>query len=171
MQKNRERILFIAYGAIIAAIYVATTVPNPISSGPIQIRFSEALCVLPLFTPAAIPGLFIGCLIANFVEGLPIYDVIFGSLATLAAAMWAYSFTKMKFTASYAKWLTPWPAIIFNAAIIPFVLRYAYGLPYGIPLLVVTVGAGQIISCAVLGYPLLLLLEKYRKPIFGITKT
>ena len=87
--KNRDpRVLRITQGAVIAALYVVLTmVFAPISFGPVQVRIAEALCILPMFTPAAIPGLFIGCLIANLIGGGIILDVIFGSIATLIGAV------------------------------------------------------------------------------------
>ena len=90
--KNRDpRVLRITQGAAIAALYVVLTmVFAPISFGPVQLRIAEALCILPIFTPAAIPGLFIGCVIANLIGGGIILDVIFGSLATLIGAVIGY---------------------------------------------------------------------------------
>ena len=88
-------VLTLVYGAAIAAIYVVLTmVFLPISFGPIQFRISELLCVLPYFTPAAIPGLFIGCLLANFLGGAAALDVIFGSIATLIGAVGSYLLRK-----------------------------------------------------------------------------
>ncbi|HOA84750.1 MAG TPA: QueT transporter family protein, partial [Bacillota bacterium] len=81
----KKSTLFIARAGIIAALYVALTFLSAamgLASGVIQLRLSEALCVLPVFTPAAIPGLAVGCLIANFATGAVVLDVIFGSLAT-----------------------------------------------------------------------------------------
>lgn len=148
--------------AMIAAIYVVLTfVANAfgLANYAVQVRFSEALTILPFFTPAAIPGLFIGCLLSNILTGCALPDIIFGSLATLAGAFFTYKLRRYK-------WLAPVPPIIANMIVIPPVLLYAYGIR---PLWfsVITVTAGEIISCGVLGMLLLLALEKYRNRIFN----
>lgn len=148
--------------AMIAAIYVVLTfVANAfgLANYAVQVRFSEALTILPFFTPAAIPGLFIGCLLSNILTGCALPDIIFGSLATLTGAFFTYKLRRYK-------WLAPVPPIIANMIVIPPVLLYAYGIR---PLWfsVITVTAGEIISCGVLGMLLLLALEKYRNRIFN----
>ena len=148
-------------GAMIAAIYVVLTVTlAPISYGPIQFRISEALCILPYFTPAAIPGLFIGCLLSNLIGTAALLDVVFGSLATLIGAVGSYALRRNK-------WLVCMPPILANTVIIPWVLRYAYGSPDLIPVAMATVGIGEIAAIGVLGNVLLHLLEKYRFIVFG----
>ena len=148
-------------GAMIAAIYVVLTVTlAPISYGPIQFRISEALCILPYFTPAAIPGLFIGCLLSNLIGTAAALDVIFGSLATLIGAVGSYALRR-------TKWLVCLPPILANTIIIPWVLRYAYGSSNLIPVAIVTVGLGEIAAIGVLGNLLLHLLERYRGVLFG----
>ena len=120
--KNKG-VVFIVQGAMIAALYVVLTMlanALGLSSYSIQIRFSEALCILPFFTPAAIPGLWIGCLIANLMTGAIIWDIIFGSLATLIGAVGTYLLRKHKFACTL-------PPVIANMVIVPFVLRYGYG--------------------------------------------
>lgn len=92
-----------------------------LASGAIQVRVSEALTVLPFFTPAAIPGLAIGCFLSNLITGAAVYDVVFGSLATLLGAVGTYLLRRHKF-------LCTLPPVIANMVIIPFVLRYGYGL-------------------------------------------
>lgn len=139
--------------AMIGAIYVVLTlIFAPISYGMIQVRISEALMVLPFFTPAAIPGLFIGCLIANIFGGLGMPDIVFGSLATLLSA---YLVSKID-----NKYLVPLPPILINAVVIGFVLHYVLALPLIMTML--WVGLGQVIACYGLGLPLLLFLEKRR---------
>lgn len=162
MTKQKRSILFLTQGALIAAMYVALTFLSNafgLASGVIQVRISEALTILPFFTPAAIPGLFVGCLLSNILTGCVLWDVIFGSLATLIGAVCTYLLRKIK-------WLAPVPPIVSNMLIVPFVLRYAYGMPDAIWYMMVTVGAGELISCGVLGMVLLLSLEKYRNAIF-----
>ena len=147
---------------MIAAIYVVLTLfisAFNLASGAIQIRISEALTVLPAFTPAAIPGLFIGCFISNLISGGLILDVIFGSLATLIGACGTYLLRKWK-------WAVPIPPILSNVLIVPFVLAYVYNLPGGVPYFMVTVGIGQIISCGVLGMIVYGIIAKHRNVIF-----
>lgn len=133
--------------ATVAALYVILTGLAKLlglDSGVIQVRFSEALCILPCFTPAAIPGLFIGCLLSNILSGGIIWDVIFGSLATLLGAVGTRFFRKNRILAVL-------PPILANTVIIPFVLSYAYGIPGSIPYFMLTVGIGEVISCGILG--------------------
>ncbi|MBP5324557.1 MAG: QueT transporter family protein [Pseudobutyrivibrio sp.] len=160
--KQHDTILKITQGAMIAALYVVLTwVANALglANGAIQVRFSEALCILPIFTPAAIPGLFVGCLLANILNGCVIWDIIFGSLATLIGAFGTYFLRKTKFVFTL-------PPVIANAVIVPFVLRYAYGVGDAHWYLVATVAAGEIISVCILGLILKIGLWKYRKYIF-----
>ena len=162
---SSEKTRRIAEVGIIAALYaVLTIVVAPISYGPLQIRISEALCVLPYFTAAAVPGLFIGCVIANCFgillgSSLGLMDVIVGSLTTLAAA---FVTSKIK-----AKGLVPLPAVLLNAVLVPWTLSVMLGLPYWINVL--WVGAGQVVACYGLGYPLLLILNRRRSAIFGLS--
>ena len=157
-----KRVKYITQAAMIAAIYVVLTLfisAFNLASGAIQIRISEALTVLPAFTPAAIPGLFIGCFISNLISGGLILDVIFGSLATLIGACGTYLLRKWK-------WTFPIPPILSNVLIVPFVLAYVYNLPGGVPYFMVTVGIGQIISCGVLGMIVYGIIAKHRNVIF-----
>jgi len=151
----------IVYGAVIAAIYVVLTmVFQPISFGPIQFRISEALCVLPYFTPAAVPGVFIGCLIANMLGGSVIMDVAFGSLATLIGAVGSWMLRKNRYMVSL-------PPILSNTIIIPWVLKYAYGAEDMIWFMMITVGIGEILAVGVLGQLLITALDRYKNIIFG----
>ena len=154
--------LFITQAAMIAALYVVLTVfinAFNLASGAIQIRISEALTILPYFTPAAIPGLFVGCLISNLVTGCLPMDVVFGSLATLIGAVGTYLLRKYKFAA-------PVSPILANMAIIPFVLMYVYSVPDAYWFLLITIGVGELISCGVLGMILLFALEPYEEVLF-----
>lgn len=151
---------FLAQGAMIAAIYVVLTMMfQPISFGPIQFRISEALVVLPYFTPAAVPGVFVGCLLANILGGGAALDIVFGSIATLIGAVVSYKIRSHKFMVCL-------PPIVSNTIIIPFVLRAAYGVPDGIPFLMLTVGIGEVLAIGVLGNMLLVALERYKSIIF-----
>lgn len=143
MKKTR----LLTEGALIAALYVVLTyVTNlaGLASGVVQVRFSEALCILPAFAASAVPGLFVGCLAANLLTGVALWDVIFGSVATLIGAIGTRLWGKNSFTAA----LFP---IVSNSVIIPFVLKIAYTVEQGYIFLVLSVLAGEIISCGVLG--------------------
>ncbi|MBO4235181.1 MAG: QueT transporter family protein [Firmicutes bacterium] len=182
-----DKALYITQAGIIAAIYVVLTVVfAPFAFKEVQVRSAEALTILPFFFPAAVPGVFIGCIIGNILGGAVLPDIVFGSLATLIGALGTYYvgivYRKRKeyrtgnslgFTGNGKYATSPFeqgsrsnsggnplikyliiaaiPPIIANAIIVPFVLRYAYGVPMAIPLMMLTVGAGEIISCGILG--------------------
>ena len=153
---------FLVQAAAIAAVYVVLTlIFAPFSYGEVQVRISEALTILPVFTPAAIPGLFVGCLIANFIGGSIILDVIFGSIATLIGAVFTYQLGKAN------KYLAPVPPIVANTVIVPFVLRFGYGVELPIPFMMLTVGVGEVISCGILGMILYKALSGYGRKIFA----
>lgn len=158
---KENKVLFMAQAAMIAAIYVVLCIVfAPISYGAVQARIAEALTILPYFTPAAIPGLFIGCIISNILGGSILIDVIFGSLATLIGAVGTYLLRKK------SRFLAPLPPILANTLIVPFVLRYGYGEPLPIPFLMGTVGIGELAACGAMGLVLLTVLSKYKKFIF-----
>ena len=160
MKNSSNKVLYLAQAAMIAAIYVVLTVVGAsLAFGEVQIRFAEALTILPVFTPAAIPGLFVGCLIGNTLGGAILPDIIFGSLATLIGACGTYALRKHK-------WLAPLPPIVANTVIVPFVLAYVYMAEGTIPFFMLTVGIGEVISCYVLGMILYNVLNKYRSVIF-----
>ena len=120
--KNKNT-MFLVQAAAIGAIYVVLTLLfAPLSYGEVQVRFSEALTILPYFTPAAIPGLFVGCILSNLLGGAIPVDIIFGSIATLIGAIFTY---KLR---GASKWLAPLPPIAANTVIVPFVLYYGYGV-------------------------------------------
>lgn len=172
---RNKKVLFIVQAAVIAAVYVVLTYfisAFNLASGAIQVRISEALCVLPFFTPAAIPGLFLGCLLSNLLTGCIFWDVVFGSLATLLGALgtWLISGRPRQGNSSPIptknKWLAPLPPIAANTLVVPFVLYYAYHFPGSVPYFMLTVGIGEIISCGILGFLLLNVLNRYKKYIF-----
>ncbi len=145
MNTLNPKLSLITHGAVIAALYAALTVVfAPISFGMMQVRIAEVLTILPMFTPAAVPGLFIGCIIANLFGGAAVPDIIFGSIATLIGALGSRMLRKNR-------WLVPLPPIAANTVIVPFVLRYAYGVEGALPVLAMFVAAGEIISCYLLG--------------------
>lgn len=161
--------LFLAQAAMIAALYIVLTfIANAfgLANYAIQVRFSEALTILPYFTPAAVPGLFIGCLLSNILTGCALPDIVFGSLATLLGAMGTYALRRWK-------WCAPVCPILANTIIVPLILVYGYGLLIESMSFIqcllfycLTVGAGEVISCGILGMILLTVLERYRGRLF-----
>ena len=159
MNQN-NKVVFITHAAMIAAIYVVLTyIFRPISFGEIQVRIAEALTILPYFTPAAIPGVFIGCFIGNFIGGAALWDIIFGSLASLIGCIITYKLRNNKY-------LAPVGPIASNSIIIPFILRFTYGVPLPIWVMMISVGIGEILSAGVLGMILLFTLSRYQTVIF-----
>ena len=162
--KAKNSLRYICEASAIAALYTAITVAiGPLGSSAIQCRIPEAMCILAIFTPAAIPGLTIGCLISNFVTGCLWQDILFGSLATLIGALGARLLRCVW-------WLTPLPTVVANTLIVPFVLAYAYHAPEGIGFLMLTVGIGEVISAYVLGIALYFALRKNARYIFKNAK-
>ena len=158
--KNKN-VTFLTQAAMIAAIYVVLTyVFAPFSFGEAQIRIAEALTILPVFTPAAIPGLFVGCIVGNILGGAILPDIIFGSIATLIGAFFTYQLRNK------SRFLAPLPPIIANTVIVPFVLRYGYGVALPIPFMMLTVGVGEVVGCGVLGLVLYTALNRYKNVIF-----
>ena len=163
MGKISKKTAYITQAALIAAIYTVLTMIAAgfdLASGAIQVRFSEALTIMPFFTPAAVPGLTLGCLLSNILTGCALPDIIFGTLATLLGALGSYALRKNRFLCAV-------PPIVSNALIIPFVLTYAYHIPGGIPLFMLTVGLGELISCMGLGQLLLQALLPFRGRLFN----
>lgn len=160
MKHNKTKHL--TQGAVIAALYVVLTLLAKLfslDSGQIQLRFSEALCILPVFLPAAVPGLTIGCLLSNLLCGNIFWDVLFGTLATLLGAIGTRLVRKNR-------WLCCLPPILANTIIVPFVLVYGYGLPGALPFFMLTVGIGEVLSCGLLGQLLYSLLDKHKNQLF-----
>ena len=147
--KSKTR--YIARSAAIAALYLVLTYITSLfglASGVIQVRFSEALTVLPALLPEAVPGLFVGCLLANVLTGSVALDVVFGSLATLIGAYGTYLLRRKPYFAAL-------PPIISNTLIIPFVLAFVYKFDGSLWYFALTVGIGEIISCGIFGTALI----------------
>jgi uncharacterized membrane protein len=145
MQKFSARQL--ATGGTIAALYVVLTyLANMVglASGAVQVRLSEALTILPCLTVAAVPGLTVGCVLANLLTGCALWDVVFGSLATLLGAIG----TRLLRKTPNLAWIPP---VVSNTVIVPLVLQKVYGVPDVLWFLALTVGAGELISCGLLG--------------------
>lgn len=162
-KKSQNKVRFITFSAMIAALYVVLTLICAVfglSSGVIQIRISEALCALVFFTPAAIPGVTIGCLIANLITSANILDIVFGTLATFIGVMGGHCLRKNR-------WLVTLPTVVANAIIIPLVIVYGFGVTdTALPIVALTVGIGEFISATLLGTGLIFILEKYRFNIY-----
>ncbi len=155
-EKKHAKVRFMCHAALIAALYVALTMLSGVlglASGAIQVRVSEALCVLPFFTPAAVPGVTLGCLIYNIIGSGNILDIVFGTLATLIGAIGARLLRKWKWTVTI-------PTIAANTIIIPFVLKYGFMLEDSILFFVVTIFIGEFIAAGVIGTVLLFALNK-----------
>lgn len=159
-----KKVTFITQAGVIAALYVVLTLlanALGLANYAIQVRFSEALTILPFFTPAAIPGLFVGCLLSNILTGCALLDVVFGSLATFAGAVGTYLLRKHK-------WMAPVPPIVANIIVVPLVLAYVYQFEGSLIFFAITVGIGEIVSCGMLGMVLLNILNRYAGQIFKI---
>lgn len=160
MPKTRSTTRQIALSGLIAALYAALSLLSSVfglTYLPIQCRFSEALTVLPFFLPEAIPGLFVGCLVTNLMSTVGPLDIIFGSMATLLAAMWTAKMPN--------KWLAPLPPVLCNAVIVGALISW-YEVGFGPEFSALfawnafTVGLGEAIACYVLGMLLLAALPR-----------
>ncbi|HCL4439503.1 TPA: QueT transporter family protein [Clostridium botulinum] len=160
MNLQNKKISKLVFSAVIAAIYtVLTLLLAPISYGQIQVRVSESLTLLPFLSSYSIWGVFLGCIISNLIGGNGIIDVVFGSLATLIAAILTYYIGKSNL--KFKKYLAPLPPIIINAVVIGFILNYT--LKLRLLLSIIWVGLGEAISCYVLGLILISIIEKNKK--------
>ena len=161
MKRNQSKLpLYTSRGALIAAMYVVLTLLSAVfglSSGVIQFRISEALCILPLFFPEAVPALFIGCIISNLRANGVIWDVIFGSLATLIGAIGTRLLVSLP---EKLKWAATIPPIVSNMIIVPLILIFAYGASDSFAFLFMTVGIGEIVCSGFGGAGLYYLLKK-----------
>lgn len=164
MRPRNQKTLFLARAAMIAALYVVLTYFSAAlglsGQNAVQLRLSEALCILPYFTSAAIPGVTVGCLLANILTGAHVLDIVFGTLATLLGAIGTRLLKKWRF-------LAPLPPILANTLIVPFVLRYAYfTTDASLPYLFVTVALGELLSVGLVGMILLFSLQKHKNRLF-----
>lgn len=172
--KTHTRVLFIAQAGVIAALYVVLTFLSSLvglSSGVIQVRVSEALCILAFFTPAAIPGMTIGCFLANLTVGLTSgtglvwADILFGTLASFIGILGGWLLRKV------SVWLVAIPTVLANAIIVPFVLKYAYQVEDAWWFMILTVGAGELIAAFALGMVLYFAIRKPMAKLMGSNET
>lgn len=150
---HSAKIRHMTTAAIIAAAYTVLTFVSfafGLDKGVIQLRLSEALAVLPAFTPAAIPGLFAGCMLSSFLTGGHPLDAVFGSLVTLLAACICYFLRKCARHRIGILTLAL-PNVILNALLIPLILIFVYGVGDAYPFLLLTVGIGELLASGVLG--------------------
>ena len=148
---------YLAEAAVIAAIYaLLTIVLAPISYGAVQVRISEALTVLPFFTPAAVPGLFVVCIAANIMSPYGLADLIFGSAASLIGAIGSYLLRKKPL-------LVPLAPVISNGIIVGAMLYYVYEVPLPLIVQMLYVALGEVVACYAIGYPLMKYLNKYKR--------
>jgi len=162
MKRKTSPALYLTRGAIIAALYVVLTYISALfglSSGVVQLRISEALCILPIFFAEAVPGLYVGCIVANLIAAANPWDILFGSLATLIGAVGCRLLRKLP---DNLTWLATIPTVIANAAIVPPVLIFAYGATDAYWYILFTVATGEVVSAGVFGYILYLGLKKSR---------
>ena len=153
---KKSKALYLCQAALIAALYVVLTYVARLfglDSGVIQLRISEALCILPILMPAAIPGLYVGCLVSNLLMGAVWMDVLIGPIATLIGALGTYALRRHV-------WLAPLPPVLANTLLSPPVLAFGYGATQSIPFLMLTVGIGEILSIYVCGLLLYFAIRK-----------
>ena len=154
-QLKTRQTKFWIQAALIAAIYATLTIVlGSFGYGPIQFRIAEALTVLPALTPAGIPGLFVGCMVANILGPYGLLDMVLGGGATLIAAILSYKLRNRPL-------LVPLPPVLVNAVVIGMMLYYVYAVPMSLLACMATVGVGQLVSCYGIGYPLLRILSRY----------
>ena len=154
MKQRRSTALPLTRAALVGAMYVALTYLSTVfglSSGVIQFRFSEMLCILPIFFPETVFGLFVGCIISNIISGCVFWDILFGSIATLIGALGTLFLRKLPDRMIF---LTTLPTVFANAVIVPFVLIYAYAAEGAYPFFFLTVMIGEV-TCATVGGTLL----------------
>ena len=165
MKNERTPVRSITAAAMIAAIYTVLTAIAAgfdLASGAVQVRFSEALTILPVFTPAAVPGLILGCLISNILTGCIVPDIVCGTLATALGAIGTRYLRNARQPV-----LATLPPFIANTVIVPFILAYGYQIPGGVPYFMLTVGAGELLSCVVLGSLVRRVLTPVSNRLFG----
>ena len=155
----KKSIRFIVIAAMIAAIYAGLTLAiAPISYGALQFRISEAMIIFAAATPAAIPGLTVGCILANLGSPFGVPDIVLGSLASLLAALFAYFTRHIRF--KNIPWLAPLGAVVFNGFLVSLTIMLFSDTEFAYWLSVAEIGLCEFLPCYVLGIPLWLLMEK-----------
>lgn len=160
----KKKVNYLVQAGIIASIYAALTYVSAfigLAYGNIQFRFSEAVTILAIYTPAAIPGLTIGCFLGNLASPFGIIDVLCGTFATLLASILTRLVRNVRIC--NIPWLAPLPPVLTNSLIVG--IEIAFFMPEGFTWIgfasaALSVGLGELIVCYVLGLPFALLLEK-----------
>ena len=163
MKSNLKNIRFLLRASLIAAVYTALCLLfQPISFGfaGVQLRVSEALTLLPMLTTAAVPGLFVGCLLSNLLGGAMMIDVVVGSLTTLAAALCT---RKLR---NHPLWAAV-PPVLFNALTVGCIIHYVYGVNMPLWLCMLSVGLGQLAACYGIGLPLMKMMTRIPEKYFA----
>lgn len=160
-EKGAMSTRMLARGAIIAALYTALTLLlAPLSYGEVQIRFSEAFTLLPVLLPEAVPALAVGCLLSNILGGCTIFDIVFGTLATLLAALCTRRLRRNLFLAAAMP-------VLFNGVIVGAVVHYCYAPVIALPLCMLSVAAGEAVACLIVGPLLIKLMERIPKALLA----
>ena len=165
MSMKTQKTRFLTEAALIAALYVLLTYLSfwmGLDKGVVQLRLSEALAVLAAFTPAAIPGLFSGCMLASLLTGAHPLDIVFGSAATLFGALVCYLLRRFRERRMLGCLLLPLPNIISNCIVVPLLLVFVYGATEAYPVILLSVAAGEILAGGVLGALLVMALRPHR---------
>ncbi|CDZ24532.1 hypothetical protein CCDG5_1418 [[Clostridium] cellulosi] len=151
-----KKVRFITTAAVIAALYAALTYAFAFMSyGAVQFRIAEILTVLPYFTPAAIPGLVVGCLLSNIGSPLGPIDILVGTSATLIASL---------LSRIMPKYLVPFPPIICNAVIVGLELYFLTNAPLVPTMLYVALG--EAVVCLIGGYPFMYVVDRFKDKLF-----
>ena len=164
MKTQTKSVQFLTQGAMIAAVYTVLTLLAAavnLAYGPVQFRFSEALTILPIFTPAASPGLALGCLLSNIWSGYGVADMVFGTAATLLAAIATRMVRNIRI--KNIPFLAPLPPVLLNAVIVGLeisILSPGGFVWAGFFSIALSVGAGELVICYALGLPLAAALER-----------
>lgn len=156
MKKTNKTVRFICHGAMIAASYTVLTLISAafgLSGGVIQFRLSEALCILGVLTPAAMPGVALGCVISNLVTGGAVWDIVFGSAASLVGMLGVRALLRHPY-------ISPLPYVAANVVVVPLVLRFVYAAEGTLPYFALTVGIGEVVCAWILGILLLTALRR-----------
>lgn len=156
LRKQAGNVRYLVQASLIAAVYTALCMllqPISFGFGGVELRVSETLTLLPILTPAAIPGLFVGCLLSNVLGGATLLDVTLGSLTTLTAALLTRKLRRWPIAAAV-------PPVMLNAVVVGALLKYAYGVALPLYVCMLSIGVGQLLACCALGFPLLRIMKK-----------
>lgn len=162
MKNQQSRVLFLCRAAMIAALYTVFTLISGamgLAGGVIQFRISDAFCIFGVFTPTAIPGVAVGCLISNFLVGGAFWDVVFGSLASLIGMLGVRILRRFPYIA-------PLPYVLANVIVVPQVLHFVYAAEGTIPYFMLTVGIGEVVCAQMGGVLLYMALHRHAKKLF-----